>query len=341
MELTKNVKKHICDKCNFKCTRLCDFKAHLLTAKHNLEQTENVKNVKNVKSFTCDCGKTYKVSSGLWKHKKTCSLSRGRCPPSPQPQAELYSNSITIKENQEEKPSIMDFITQSKEIMDILVLQNKEMVLQNKEQALFIKEQGEEMKRLNKEHSDTIRELIPKIGSNNNNNVVTATTNNQFNIQSFLNEDCKEAINFSEFIDQMKISFTDLENQVETGYVKGITKLFLDNLQGLGMNKRPIHCSDKKRKTLYIKENNEWDKEGSHNILEKGIQEVTRKTMIALIDEKENRAEEYSDMDSEFSMKCINIQRNLTPVAPREASFGKVASNISDKTTIDENQKTI
>jgi hypothetical protein len=242
----------------------------------------------------------------------------------------LYSKSIVIPENTEEKPSILDFIAQSKEIMDILVLQNKE-------QALLIKEQSEELKRQNKEHSDTIRELIPKIGSNNG-NVVTATTNNQFNIQSFLNEDCREAMNFSDFIEQMKISFADLENQAETGYVKGITKLFIENLQGLGMNKRPIHCSDKKRKTLYIKENDEWDKEGSRDTLTKGIQEITRRTMQTLMKEKDDRPEEYSDMDSDFSTKCISIQRNLIPVTPRETSFEKVVSNISEKTTITSNE---
>jgi hypothetical protein len=216
----------------------------------------------------------------------------------------------------------MNIITQNKEIMDMLVLQNKELTRQNKEQ------------------NDTIQKLIPKIGSNNNSNIITATTNNQFNMQSFLNEDCKEAMNFSEFLEQIKISFTDLENQAETGYVKGITKLFIENLQGLGSNKRPIHCSDKKRKTLYIKENDEWDKEGSHDTLKKGIQEITRRTYQTLMKEKDERPEEYSDMDSVFSQKCITIQQHLTPVAPRETSFEKVLSNISDQTIIPDNQKT-
>jgi hypothetical protein len=325
-EISRNFE---CKKCNYICFKQSDYNKHLLTAKHERLSTANENSPKLAKAYTCDCGKTYKHLSSLCKHKNTCSL---------------ISNSIVIKENLEEKPSIMDFIAQSKEIMDMLVLQNKEQALLIKEQSEELKrqskDQSEEMKRLNKEHSDTIRELIPKIG-NNNNNTITATTNNQFNIQSFLNEDCKDALNFSEFIEQIKISFADLENQAESGYVKGITKLFIENLQGLGSNKRPIHCSDKKRKTLYIKENNEWDKEGSHDILNKGIQEVTRKTMIALIKEKENRAEEYSDMDSDFSMKCINIQRNLTPVAPRETPFGKVMSNISEKTIIEDNSKSI
>jgi hypothetical protein len=179
-----------------------------------------------------------------------------------------------------------------------------------------------------------MQEMVPKIGNNNTTN--NNNNNNQFNLQVFLNEDCKDAINFSDFIKQIQVSFEDVENQAESGYVKGISKLFIESLQGLGTHKRPIHCTDKKRKTLYIKENDEWDKEGSQDTLIKGIQEITRSTMRTLIKEKENRSEEYSDMDSEFSMKCIDIQRNLFPTAPRETSFNRVMENISKTSIIDE-----
>ena len=302
----KITKNYSCEKCNYSCGRQSEYNRHLLTIKHNVEQTQCGTNT-ITKLFTCDCGKTYKVSSGLWKHKQKCSH---------------ITNTKVISENPDEKPSLMNIITQNKDIMDLLVLQN------------------EELKRHNKEQADTIRELIPQIGSNNNSNSNNNNTNNQFNLQVFLNEDCEDAMNFSEFIEKFELSFQDLENQAETGYVNGITKLFLENLQGLGQNKRPIHCTDKKRKTLYIKENDEWDKEGSQDTLKKGIQEITRRTFQTLVKEREERPVEYSDMDSEFSQKCITIQRNLTPVAPRETSFEKVLSNISENTIIAENQKT-
>ena len=100
------------------------------------------------------------------------------------------------------------------------------------------------------------------------------------------------------------------------------------------MNNRHIHCTDKKRRTLYIKENNEWDKEGSQNILKKGIQEVTRRTFAQLIKEQEIHSDEYDDADSEFSMKCISIQRNLTPNHPRDTTISKVIDNITQNTSI-------
>jgi len=100
------------------------------------------------------------------------------------------------------------------------------------------------------------------------------------------------------------------------------------------MNNKPIHCTDKKRKTLYIKENNEWDKEGSQDTLKKGIQEVTRMTFERLIKEQGIHSDEYDDADSEFSMKCISIQRNLTPNHPRENTISKVIDNITQNTGI-------
>ena len=305
----KNAKILFCEKCNFKCCKHSDFNRHLLTKKHKKWDNVGKKTPKNAKIFKCVCGKEYKHNQSYYRHKKNCVQTNN-----------VFAVQEQPEENQEDKPSMMDIISQNKEIMDLLVAQNKEIVMQNKEQAVLIKEQA-----------DTIRELIPKIG---NNNTTTNNNNNQFNLQVFLNEDCKDAINFSDFIKQIQVSFEDIENQAESGYVKGISKLFIESLKELGTHKRPIHCTDKKLKTLYIKENNEWDKEGSQDILKKGIQEVTRKTMITLMKEKENRADEYADMDSEFSEKCLYIQRNLIPTAPREASFSKVMENITKNSGI-------
>jgi len=184
----------------------------------------------------------------------------------------------------------------------------------------------------NKELITLLNDIVPKIGSNNTTN--NTNNNNQFNLQVFLNEDCKDALNFSEFLAQIQVSFEDLENQAENGYIKGISKLFIESLQELGQNKRPIHCSDKKRKTIYIKEDNEWDKEGSLDILKKGINEVTKRTVQTLMKEKENNAEEYKDMDSEFSMKCLEIQRNLFPTVDRDATIGKVIEKITQSSGI-------
>ena len=112
--------------------------------------------------------------------------------------------------------------------------------------------------------------------------------------------------------------------------------MFIENLRDLGTHKRPIHCTDKKRKTLYIKENNNWDKEGSQNTLKQGIQEVSRKGFECLSNEKKENTEEYQDIESDFSQKCLLIQRNLIPNAPRETAINKVIEKISCKSGITE-----
>jgi hypothetical protein len=289
---SNHIKNFECKVCLFSCVKKGDYNRHMDTAKHKRKLLVTANTSENIKPYSCVCGNTYKVKSGLWKHKRLCGL--------------LSKNNIT------EPTSVIDILTQNKELMNLLIIQNQE-------------HRAETSKLQN-----TILEMAPQIGSNNNN----TTNNNQFNLQVFLNEDCKDALNFSEFIEKIQVSFEDLENQAENGYVKGISKLFIENLQKLGINKRPIHCTDKKRKTLYIKENNEWDKEGSQDTLKQGIQEVTRRTYCELMKSKSENEEEYRDADSEFSTKCLTIQKNLTPAYPRETSIGKVIENISQKTGI-------
>jgi len=292
----KNPTLYLCEDCSFKCSNKKDYNRHLLTAKHKNRTNRTENYPKKPLVYDCKCGKSYKSRSSLWYHKKKCSL---------------INNTIVVQENPEEKPSMMEILSQNKELMNLLVVQNQE--------------HREETSKLH----NTIKEMIPKIGNNN-----TTNNNNQFNLQVFLNEDCKDAINFSDFIKQIQVSFEDIENQAECGYVKGISKLFIDNLKELGTNKRPIHCTDKKRKTLYIKENDEWDKEGSQDTLKNGIQEITRSTMRTLIKEKVKRADEFADMESDFSKQCLVIQRNLIPTAPRETAFSKVMENITKNSGI-------
>ena len=140
--------------------------------------------------YNCECGKTYKLPTAFLKHKHKCSTHKPHDMDFIMRHQKKMADLIT--ENQNAKPYETDILTQQKDIIDMLILRNKEMVLQNKEQAVIIKE------------------LIPKIGSNNN--VITSTTNNQFNIQSFLTEDCNDVMNFAEFIEKFKMSFKDLEN---------------------------------------------------------------------------------------------------------------------------------
>jgi len=254
--------------------------------------------LKNTLTHTCECGKTYKHRQGLHSHKKTCNNNTVVQPNI----TNVIDHVENLDKNKDNESMILALLTQNKELMNLL-----------------------------QEQSKTIQEMVPKIGNNN----TTNNNNNKFNLQVFLNEDCKDAINFSEFLESIQITVEDLENQAQVGYVDGISKLFLENLKELGINRRPIHCTDKKRNTLYIKDNDEWDKEGSRDQLLYGIKVLNCRSHQKLRDMREENPEEYSDMDSDFSLKCMNIQRSLLPVFPRETTFGKVITTISNGSVVD------
>ena len=166
-----------------------------------------------------------------------------------------------------------------------------------------------------------INNIIRKIGDNH-------TTNN-ISINMFLNDKCKNALNFSEFIQKIEISTNDLENNAQLGFVNGITKIFMDNLQQLTPFERPIHCTDIKREIVYIKDNNTWQKE--HEILiDNGIQEVSRKSISSLLQWKKENPE-YKNMDSDFSNKCIVIQRHSTAMINKHKLYPKIRHNIARK----------
>ena len=108
------------------------------------------------------------------------------------------------------------------------------------------------------EQNKDLQNQIIEMASHKHENV---TINNNFNVNMFLNVQCKDAINFTDFIERIEISHDDLENNAQLGFVNGISKILLDNLQRLTLYERPIHCTDVKRETMYIKDDNQWQKD--------------------------------------------------------------------------------
>ena len=146
---------------------------------------------------------------------------------------------------------IINIVKSNSDIKELMVEQMKQHVETEKRQL--------------EHHMETEKRLFelakdPK-NSNSNNTTTNSNNNNSFNLQFFLNETCKDAINVSEFVENIKIEFSDVENVGKKGYVTGITDMIVRNLSDLGTTKRPFHCTDVKRETIYIKDNNKWDKD--------------------------------------------------------------------------------
>jgi hypothetical protein len=186
------------------------------------------------------------------------------------------------------------------------------------------------------EQSKTNSDLVSKALESQKPTVVNQTNNNnqKFNINLFLNETCKDAINFSDFVKNIQISYEDLENNAQLGFVNGISKIFLDNLKQLDVNERPIHCTDVKRETMYIKDENTWTKQPDDEKLQKAIQTVSYRSMGKLAEWKQENPE-YKDCNSEFSQKCLDIQRQTLAGSERGVYYPKVIHALARETIVD------
>jgi hypothetical protein len=296
--MPKNAEDYTCILCDFKCSKLSNYNLHLSTRKHKMKQNETTLVPKNAVTLCCNnCEKIFNSRTSLWRHKKSCG----------EPTMALI------------KSEDVDYKTLFYKAMDEIKEQRHDFMEQ-------IHIQHEELKK----KDEIMEQMIDKVGVTNN---ITNTMNNSFNINMFLNEECKNAINFSDFIDRIEVSHDDLENNAQLGFVKGITKILMDNLNQLTIQERPIHCTDIKRETLYIKDEDVWNKDNSTKKLECAIQEVSRKSMRSLLDWKQENPD-YNDLDSEFSKRCISMQQNSTAICKKESFYPKIINNLAKENSI-------
>jgi hypothetical protein len=194
-----------------------------------------------------------------------------------------------------------------------------------------------EFKEVILEQSSKMLELaaIPKTANNNNNCNNNNTNNNQFNLQFFLNEKCKDAMNMSDFINSIQIENDDFENMGKLGYVQGISNIFIKNLNSLDETKRPIHCNDIKRETLYIKENNVWDKDENKKQVKQAIALIAHKNFkyIPIWTEANPQAFDCTTKKNDQYMRIANQVTNaITP--DDDAGINKIIRNVSQNVTI-------
>jgi hypothetical protein len=226
--------------------------------------------------------------------------------------------------------------TVNAEMMMKLLTQNQELLMANQEfKGLILEQQNENQKQQNEnmklqskilETESKLLEVV-KEGKNITNNT---NCNNKFNLNLFLNEQCKNAMNISEFIDNMVLTVDDLKNTGKLGYINGISKIFADKLKELNENDRPMHCTDLKRETLYIKQNNEWGKESSDKSnFKTAIELVANKNLNNLHTWKEANPN-HAVMDSKEDKEFVEIMTNSLGGmgTDREKNKDKIIKNV-------------
>jgi hypothetical protein len=242
-----------CEKCDYYTSNKKDYDKHLLTFKHTKEENGSIKENKKSQLYNCECGKEYKTHGGLWKHKKKCN-----------------SNADTDFSN-DDNSIINDNALLSNLVIEVVKNNNN---LQK--QCFEIQKQNQEFQQ---KMVESFNEVI-KNGTTNtnilNNNI--NSHNKTFNLQVFLNETCKDAMNIMDFVNSLKIELSDLENVGNVGYVNGISSIIVKNLNLLDETKRPVHCADTKREVMYVKDDNKWEKDNENKSqMRKIIKHATHK----------------------------------------------------------------
>ena len=246
----KSSKKFYCKKCDYSSNRESQWRRHLSTTKHKMDNMDNtLDNSKSTKRcFECACGKVYKYNSGLSKHKKKCPL--------------IMKNEVVpvVKETSTTSSSKSSL---SVEVLNKLVEQN-----------------------------NTLMEKVIELSKDRQVINYQNCGNKKMTINVFLNQECKNAMNLTDFVENVKVSLEDLNYTKEHGYIKGISNIFVKHLKDLDPKERPIHCSDKKRLQFYVKEENKWEKDKANAKIDKTIEDITVK-QIKRIKEWEKKHPDY------------------------------------------------
>ena len=307
-----------CKVCNYITSKKGDYNKHILTRKHKMEMEGNNKVAESriCESRICNyCNKTFKSESGLWKHVKKCKGDVKNEPPS-QDTSEMPDVSKMITPE-----LVMTLLTQNQEFKQLIIEQQQE----NRQQQKTIIEQQQENQKLQTQLLEVVKE-----GKTVNSHNTTTNSNNKFNLNFFLNEQCKDAMNIADFVNNMVLTVEDLKKTGDLGYIDGITKIFTDKLKEIDTYNRPMHCTDLKRETLYIKNNDEWakDTEDKHKI-KTAIECIANKNLHNLDNWKEENPG-HEVMDSKEDKELVKIMTNSLGGmgSDREKNKQKIIKNV-------------
>jgi len=270
----------------------------------NLNNLEQKSPPMTTSLFNCICGKTYTARNSLWYHKQKCTTLAN-----PQPEKETLLHA----DDPMQTSLILELVKQNQEFKQLLIEQNKTIIEVAKNSQI--------------NNNNTI---------NNNNN--SHSNNKTFNLQFFLNETCKDAMNMKDFIKSLELSLPELEKMGEIGFAEGMSRVFVNRLNSLDITKRPIHCSDVKREIIHIKDDNKWERDNANlDRLRKIIKQLTHKNILKVDDWKKANpgCTEYNSRKNDQYLR-INMEA-IGPVDDDEVKrdFGKIIRRVAEHTAID------
>jgi hypothetical protein len=302
-----------CKNCDYNTYKKSDLIKHFLTRKHKVNDKlatinaileAKIANGQTLKNhlFECHCGKQYKYRQGLFVHKKKCiKLDE-------------------LKNKEEESKKLEEIKKREEDKLDNTIIL--------------------ELLKQNQEFKQQIIDFIRKDMNTTNINTINNTTN-KFNMNFFLNEQCKGALDIMDFIASLNVQLEDLENTGKIGYVNGITNIFLRNLKELDVYKRPIHCSDLKREVMYVKDKNVWEKDEEKNKMKLAIRHITDKNFKQLNEwiQKNPDAKDIETKKHDQYMKILSKCTGGIDLAEDDLYFKKIISNVAKEVQIEKQYK--
>ena len=334
-----------CTICDYTCSRKYDFDKHISTDKHQKNQSgDNFGTVGDTKFVQkCKfCEKDFESRHGLWYHYKKCF-------PKP-PNYDFGNTAVTFGDKSVTAPKVgiqckkCDKTFKSRNGLWSHNKKNRCPVQPPQHNqsdvvqitSMFIESMNKNQE-FQKQMFDMMKENIGTI--NNHSNNTTTTNNNKFNLNFFLNETCKDAMNLSDFVNSLQITLSDLENVGKLGYAEGISRIFTNGLKELDVSKRPIHCSDLKRETVYVKNENKWEKERDQ--LKKAIKQITNKNikLIPMWKEEYPEHNQYHNKKNDEYLKIMYESMGPTDESEESNSYKKIMKNLAKETIISREQR--
>jgi hypothetical protein len=250
----KLLKKFYCDICDYLACDKYNYTRHMSTQKHKKITVQNEAKEENAAN---EASKKIEKNEEKLLIKKNIKRFKCDCGKKYKHQPNLTRHKKTnckLKENSE-----------SMKLIENELIEKKENEISYKEMIMTLINENKEMRKV-------ISELVPKVGNNITNNI---TNNSNFNLNIFLNEQCKDALNIDQFIEQIEVSLPNLLLTKDKGLIDGISSIFIENMNKLSLYERPVHCTDLKRETLYVKQD-EWKKDSDNNLVKNAIKKVSQ-----------------------------------------------------------------
>ena len=302
----KSTLKYNCIFCDYHTSRKCQYERHNTTVKHKNNENASKMLVQASKKvqriFICtNCGNEYKHDSSYYKHKKKCHAKNN------QENITMAVEEEQVTENNNfSSDFIMELLKQNQEFKELIIEQNKQMLEMSKDR-------------------------------NNTTNITNNTMNNKFNLNVFLNETCKDALNLSEFLEMLTLSLTDFENFGPLGYCGGISNIFVKGLNKLDITKRPIHCSDLKREVIHVKNNDTWHKDEDNEQMIKAIKAIEHKNVkqMSLWAKANPEYKDPNNKKSDLYTKLIDQSLCDTDKEKAMKNYNKIIRSVAKEILVD------